>query len=55
MQQAEFTNTLKKLWFIDRQPWMSSEQWFEFQRSPADFFRRADDETAGRLWSLIQP
>lgn len=50
-----FRDTLKKLWFVDKQPWMSDAYWRKFSLDPVRHFVNADEETADRLWDLIKP
>lgn len=51
----QFHNAIRVLWNIDRPDWMAADQWFAFNNDPHRFFVKADDETARKLWALIEP
>lgn len=62
MNFAEFHNGLRILLNIDRDELEAAgvirhrdhNQWGTLHRDPFRFFIRADDETAAKLWALIQ-
>jgi hypothetical protein len=56
MTQAEFSNTLRKLFNLDHSdvPFLSATQWPKFRDDPVRFFIKADDETLDRLWTRLQ-
>jgi len=53
----EFHNALRILcWNIERaeMPWMTAGEWWKFQKDPSDFFVRANDVDAKRIWAIIE-
>ena len=53
----EFHNGLRILcWGIDRREvdWMSSYQWLAFNKNAPEFFVRANDADAKRIWAVIK-
>ena len=53
----EFHNGLRILcWNIERSevPWMTTEQWMDFQKKPPEWFVRANDDDAQRIWEIIE-
>jgi hypothetical protein len=65
MTKAELHNALRILWSIDLFElqemglWvdpdsLAMKRWESFQDNPYEFFIRCDDETADRIWSVIQ-
>jgi hypothetical protein len=53
--QAEFTDVLKKLWFVDHVPGMDEATWVRFRDDPAGTFRKMPEPMAGRVWEKIKP
>jgi hypothetical protein len=50
-----FHNSLRILRNIDQhETGFTAGQWFAFNADPYGFFIRADDETAEKLWRLIE-
>lgn len=56
MTQAVFHNTLRKLLNLDHTdvPFLNLTQWGKFQGDPFRFFIRADDETANKIWTVLE-
>ena len=57
MIQGEFRNALcilRSIDFHEVSGFMSDEQWRSFRAAPGDFFVRADDSMADKLWRIIQ-
>lgn len=63
MDLARFLNALRILRSIDRweldeakavTPNLSDKFWVSFRDNPYDFMMRCDDETAAKLWALIE-
>jgi hypothetical protein len=63
MTFEQFHNALRILLCIDRRELeqigviegpSDNEEWDAFRRDPFRWFIRADDETAGKVWRLIQ-
>lgn len=52
MTLHDFLNARAKLDFIDRQDWMTDDQWEQFSRDHVRFLRKADTDVADRLWAL---
>ena len=53
----EFHNALRILcWNIERRevPWMTASQWWEYQKDAAEWFVRANDADAHRIWAIIE-
>jgi hypothetical protein len=65
MNKAEFHNALRILWsidlfelqgvglWVDPDP-LAMKRWESFRDNPYDFFIRCDDETADKIWAIIQ-
>lgn len=49
-----FLDKMKKLRFIDRQPWMGDTLWRLFRDDPLGTFLRVDGDDARRLWEMVQ-
>ena len=57
MSFKEFHNALRILcWNIDRRevPWMTTYQWMAFNKNAPEFFVRANDADAQRIWTVIE-
>lgn len=52
MTLRDFLNAHNKLNFIDRQDWMTDDQWAAFSKDPVRFLRKAHTDVADRLWAL---
>jgi hypothetical protein len=52
----EFHARLRSLLNIDYDdvPWMSVGDWTSFREDPFRFFIRCDDETAEKIWQLVE-
>ena len=53
----EFHNALRILcWNIERRevPWMTAQEWWEFQSDAPAFFVHANDTNAHRIWDIIE-
>lgn len=55
MDRDTFRDTMKKLSFIDRQPWMTDGTRAQFRHNPRTFFINTSEEATQRLWELIKP
>ena len=53
MNCRQTRDVLKRLFFIDKQPWMSETEWVVFRDGPVNYFMAANHEIANKLWSLI--
>ena len=57
MDFNEFHNGLRILcWNIERRevPWMTTYQWMAFNKDAPEFFVRANDADAQRIWAVIK-
>lgn len=56
MTQPAFRNTLLKLMALDHaeMPFLSPLEWSLFRPNPVQFFVRADDATADRIWAALE-
>ena len=53
MDRETFIDLFKSLDFVDRQSWMSAEEWNDFRTSPQFFLVRTSDEKSEALWTVV--
>lgn len=55
-EMHQWQDIAKRLRFVDGEDvaWMTPSDWFMFRNNPTEFLARCDDETAARIWRIVE-